>query len=200
MRVSIMVKRSVWMMLCTLLLVACDGQKDPAQAAFAQVQASVDPVAADLEKYAPEQYAELSALIDDMKAKLNAKNYAGALAARTQVMAKLAEVSGAAGKHKNELVMKLTGEWRQLAASVPPLLAQVNSRLTELQNAKRLPVDVTQASLQQAKQSMSELAIEWTAAMNAVKRRDTDMAVSKAKEIKQRATDIGASLGLKALT
>src|SRR5690242_14973223 len=107
-------KLSVWVGLFALLLVACDSQKEPAQAAFAQVQASVDPVSADLEKYAPEEFAQLSALIDDMKAKLNAKDYAGALAARAQVMNKLAEVSGAAGGRKNALVKQLSGEWREL--------------------------------------------------------------------------------------
>jgi hypothetical protein len=193
-------KLSVWMCLCCLLLTACDGQKEPAQAAFAQVQASVDPVAADLEKYAPEQFGELSALIDGMKAKLNNEDYAGALAARDEVMNKLAEVSGAAGKHKNELVKQLTGEWRQLAVSVPALLAQVNNRLGDLQNAKKLPGDLTLASLQQAKQSMSNLTTEWSVAQNAMKRRDTGGAVTKAREIKQRAADIGATLGMKALS
>jgi hypothetical protein len=33
-----------------------------------------------------------------------------------------------------------------------------------------------------------------------MRRRDTDTAVGKAKEIKKRATEIGASLGMKALT
>jgi hypothetical protein len=200
MRVPIMGKLSIGLSLCALLLVACDSQKEPAQAAFAQIQASVNPVATDLEKYAPVQYAELSTLIDDMKAKLNTKDYAGALALRGDVMNKLAEVSGAAGKHKNELVKQLTGEWRQLATSIPVLLTQVNNRVGDLQNMKKLPGDVTAAAVQQAKQSMVDLGIEWTTALDAVKRRDTELAVTKAREIKQRAADIGASLGLKALT
>lgn len=193
-------KLSVWVSLFALMLVACDSQKEPAQAAFAQVQASVDPVSADLEKYAPEEFAQLSALIDDMKSKLNSKDYAGALAARAQVMNKLAEVSGAAGGRKNALVKQLSGEWRELAASVPPLLAQVNSRVNDLQGAKKLPADVSAPALQQAKQSMADLGVQWTTALEAMKRRDTDTAVAKAKEIKKRATEIGASLGIKALT
>lgn len=191
---------SIWMAVCALLLMACNSQKEPAQAAFAQVQASVDPVAANLEKYAPAQFAELSALIDDMKAKLNAQDYAGALAARDQVMSKLAQVSGVAGKRKNELVKQMTVEWRQLVVSVPALLTQVSTRVSDLQNDKKLPANLTLAAVQQAKQSMTELTTEWTAALNAVKRRDTELAVTKAREIKQRATDIGASLGIKAST
>lgn len=193
-------KLSVWVSLFALLLVACDSQKEPAQAAFAQVQASVDPVSADLEKYAPEEFAQLSALIDDMKSKLNAKDYAGALAARAQVMNKLAEVSGAAGGRKNALVKQLSGEWRELVTSVPPLLAQVNSRVNDLLGAKKLPADVTAPALQQAKQSLADLSVQWSTALEAIKRRDTDTAVTKAREIKKRAAEIGTSLGMKALS
>jgi hypothetical protein len=200
MRVPIMGKLSITMCVCALLLMACNSQKEPAQAAFAQVQASVNPVAADLEKYAPAQFAELSTLIDDMKTKLNAQDYAAALAARDQVMSKLVEVSGVAGKHKNELVKQMAGEWRQLVASVPALLSQVNARVNDLQNDKKLPAGITAAGVQQAKQSLADLGNEWTVALNAVKHRDTDLAVTKAREIKQRATDIGASLGVKAST
>jgi hypothetical protein len=115
-------------------------------------------------------------------------------------MYKLAQVSGAAGKHKNELVKQLAGEWRELAVSVPALMTQVNTRLGDLQSAKKLPADITAASLQQAKQSMADMGVEWTTTLDAMKRRDTGTAVSKAKEIKRRATDIGATLGLKVQT
>lgn len=192
-------KLSVLIGFCALL-VACNGQKEPAQAAFAQVQASVGPVSADLEKYAPDEYAELTALIDGMKSKLNAKDYDGALAARTQVMNKLVVVSGAAGKRKNELSKQLTGEWRELVVAVPALLAQVDSRVKSLQGATKLPADVGADALQQAKQTMPNLAIEWTAAGEAVRRRDFDTAVTKAREIKKRAVELGVSLGMKSLT
>lgn len=193
-------KRFVLISLCALLLVACDSQKEPAQAAFAQVQASVGPVSTDLEKYAPEEYVELTELIDGMKSKLNAKDYAGALAAREQVMSKLVVVSSAAGKRKNELSKQLAGEWRNLAVAVPALLAQVDSRVISLQGATKLPADVAADALQQARQTMPNLAIEWAAASEAVKRRDFDTAVAKAKEIQKRATEIGNSLGMKSLT
>lgn len=193
-------KLSLWVGLAAMLLVACNSQKEPAQAAFAQVQASVAPVSADLEKYAPQQFAELSEMIDGMKAKLNAKDYAGALAARAQVMSKLAEVSGVAGSRKNQLNKQLTGEWRELVVAVPALLVQVNARVSELQGAKKLPAEVSAVALQQGKQSLSDLGVDWTAALDAMKRRDTDTAVTKAREIRKRATEIGAMLGIKALT
>jgi hypothetical protein len=104
-------KIAVVVSVMALLLTACDSQKQPAEAAFAQAQASVAPVSAELEKYAPEEFARLTALLDDMKSKLNSKDYAGAVALRTQVMSQLVAASGAAGKRKN-VDAAVLGEWK----------------------------------------------------------------------------------------
>lgn len=193
-----MQKLSLVISVCALLLVACNSQKGPAEAAFAQIQASVAPVSADLEKYAPDEYAQLSAQIDDMKAKLNARDYAAALAARTAVMAKLVAVSGVAGKHKNELAAQLSGDWRALSASVPGMLAQLGTRISNLQGAAKLPANVSAAALAQAKQSVSELNMEWSAALDAMQARDIATAVAKAHAIDKRAAELGSMLGVKA--
>lgn len=182
---------------CALvLLAACNSQKEPAQAAFAQVQASVTPVSADLEKYAPAEFEKLSALIDDMKAKLNAKDYAGALALRSDVMAQLATTSGAVGQRKNELSKQFAGEWKELKTDVPNLLSRLASRVNYLQGGGKLPADVSAGALQQAAQAVAELNVEWTAAMDAMRSRDTDTAVMKAEAIKKRGAEVGAMLAM----
>jgi hypothetical protein len=193
-----MQKLSVVLTLTGLLLIACDGQKAPAEAAFAQIQASVAPASADLEKYAPEQYAQLTAKIDEMKSKLNTKDYAGALAIKDQVMAQLVAASGAAANHKNALMHKLSGEWQGLVATVPTLLGQLGSRVSSMQSAAKLPANVTAGAVQQAKQSVADLNTEWTLAIEAMKSRDMETAVNKAHAIEKRAAEISTMLGLKA--
>jgi hypothetical protein len=188
---------SVALSLCVLLITACDSQKKPAEAAFAELQASVAPVSAELEKYAPEQYAQLNELIDSMKQKLNSQDYAGALALRAEVMAQLVAASSASGKRKNELVHQLAGQWRELSSSVPVLLAQLTNRVNTLKAAAKLPADVSASNFEQARQSLSDLNIEWTAALNAMKSRDTETAVTKAQAITKRAAEMGVMLGLK---
>lgn len=180
-----------------LLLTACDSQKQPAEAAFAQAQASVAPVSAELEKYAPEEFAKLTAKLDDMKSKLNAKDYAGAVALRAQVMTQLLAASSAAGKRKNELLKEFSGEWKVLAASIPQLLAQLNSRMNYLQGLSKLPAGIGAESVQQAKQLLVELDSKWGAATNAAKNRDPESALAKAHEVQKRGAEIGATIGLK---
>lgn len=190
-------KLSIAVSLLALLLVACNSQKQPAEAAFAQIQSSLTPVSAELEKYAPAEFAQLAALIDDMKSKLNAKDYEGVVALRAQAMQQLAAVSGAAGKRKNELLQQFAGEWKALQVAVPNLLAQLNSRVNYLQGRGKLPADVAASTLQQAKQSITELNEEWTMALNATRNRDTETAVTKAQAIQKRGAEVGAMLGLK---
>ncbi len=180
-----------------LLLQACSSQKEPAQAAFAQVQASVAPVSAELERYAPAEFEQLQAQIDEMKARLNTKDYEGALAARTKVMAALASASSVAGKQKNELSKQLSGVWKDFMTDMPKLLSQLNSRLAYLQGVVRLPAEVSADALQKAKEQVPELIAQWDAAVTLMKSRDADTAVSKAQAVRKRAIELGNSLGLK---
>ncbi len=191
-------KLSVVLSLTVLCLAGCNSQKAPAEAAFAQVQTSVAAISTELEKYAPEEYAQLSTSIDDMKSKLNAKDYAGALAQRAQVMAQLAAVSGAAGVRKNARLKELGGQWKELATTVPALLAQLNSRMKSLQGAAKLPAGVSADAFQQAQQVLPSLNTEWAAAQNAIKARETDVAVEKATQVSKRAAEVSALLGLNA--
>lgn len=190
-------KHFIAVSLLALLLTACNSQKQPAEAAFAQIQASLAPVSAELEKYAPEEFARLVALMDDMKSKLNSKDYEGVVALRAQAMQQLAAVSSAAGKRKNELLQQFAGEWKALQVAVPNLLAQLNSRVNYLQGLGKLPVDVAASTFEQAKQSITELNEEWSMALNAARNRDTETAVTKAQLIKKRGAEVGAMLGLK---
>lgn len=190
-------KISIVLGMVMLLLTACDRQKQPAETAFAQAQASVAPVSAELEKYAPEEFAKLTAILDDMKSKLNSRDYAGAVGLRAQVMNQLLAASSAAGKRKNELLKQFSSEWKTLAGAIPQLLAQLNSRTNYLQGLSKLPAGVAAESVQQAKQLLVELNIQWIAATNAAKNRDTESALNKAHDIQKRGAEMATKIGLK---
>ena len=85
----------IWLCCALVALGACNGQKDPAEKAFAQLRASIDPVSADMERYAPEEYAQLTDVMNEMKSRLNAKDYAAVLALQPKAMAQLLTTSGA---------------------------------------------------------------------------------------------------------
>lgn len=179
----------------TLLLTACDSQKQPAQAAYAQVEASVAPVRDNLEKYAPEDFERLNELMDQMKARLNSKDYQGALAIQPHVMSQLAAASTAAAQKRNALVSSLNLDWRKLAAIVPGMMSQVSARLSDLQAMSRLPASVTRDGVKRVRAGMTDLNADWNTALQASRRNDYAAAVTAAQSIKKRCQEFGVLLG-----
>ena len=127
-----------WMLVFTLVgLSACSAQKDPAAKVFAQLQASINPVSADMERYAPTEYAQLLEVMNDMKAKLNARDYAGVLSMQPKAMSQLLATSGATAKRRIELQHVAGVEWKELLATLPTMLADLGSRIGEFRAGKK---------------------------------------------------------------
>lgn len=180
-------------------LPGCSGQKKEAEAAFAQIQASAAPVSADLEKYAPDEYAKFSALHSDMKRLLNSKNYADVLTLQPQVMGQFTSASGAAARNKNAVATKESREWRLLSTSVPSLVSQLRERLTGLKSMTgQLPTGITRAHLREVEAALPELNAEWSATLAAAKSNDLSAAIEKAQAIRQRCVELSARLGIRA--
>lgn len=179
------------------LLSACDSQKQPAQAAYAQIETSVAAVRENLEKFAPAEYEQLNGLMDQMKTRLNGKDYTGALQFQPQIMAQLREASGVAAKAKNQLTTAMVGEWRQSAVDIPRMLTQLNARIAELKAMARLPANVARDALQHVQASLPDLTTDWNGAMDASRRNDVTTAVTKAQSVKKRCSEFAAQLGVK---
>jgi len=183
------------LLLVVSLLTGCDSQKQPAQAAYAQVEASIAPVREDLEKYAADEYEQLDSLVDQMKAKLNAKDYEGALRLQSQIKMQLIRASSAAAKKKNALATSMLTDWRVMVVSVPRMINQIKGRLSDLKGMSRLPANVTRDAVQRVQTSMSQVTADWDAAINASRRNNIATAVTQAESIKKRCAEFAVQLG-----
>jgi len=182
--------------LCSLLT-ACDPNKQPAQAAYKQVEASVAPVRESLEKYAPEQYEQLNQAMDSMRTKLNSEDYQGALEMQPRVMAQLAAASSVAGLKKNDVVRGLSTEWKALAATVPSMIEQVTTRVNSLLSANKLPAGINREVVVRSQGIIAQLSGQWNAAMNSAQHSSYDDAVKQGNEAKKRCLDVATALNLK---
>jgi hypothetical protein len=179
------------------MLGACSGQKQPAEQAFVQIQASIDPVSADLERYAPDEYEKLTDLVNQMKAKLNSGDYDAVLVLRQQTMTQLITTSSAAAKHKQEMTKELSGDWKALSAAVPKMIGEISTRIDALRDGNQKSSDISSATVTQAEAQLPSLSAGWTAIMSLSKAGNTDAAITKAQELKKRCAQIGAVIGLK---
>lgn len=178
-------------------LCACSSQKEPAEKAFAQLQASMNPVSADMERYAPAEYAQLVEVVNDMKAKLNARDYAAVLALQPKAMSQLLATSGATAKRRIELQHVSVAEWKTLVATMPKTLAALTERIAELRTGKKLPAGVTAEVVAQATEQLGSLKTAWATALSSAKNGTFDAAVTKAKDLQQQCAQLGARIGLK---
>lgn len=184
-------------LLALVWLGACSPQKEPAEKAFAQLQASINPVSADMERYAPDEYAQLTGVVNEMKAKLNAHDYAAVLALQPKAMSQLMATSGATAKRRIEVQHIAAVEWKTLVVALPRKLAELTERIGEMRAGKKLPAGVTSEVVAQAAEQLSSLKAAWNTALSSARQGGLDAAVSKAKELQQQCAQLGAKIGLK---
>lgn len=178
------------------LLTACNGQKQPAEAAFASVQVSVAAVRADLEQYAPEEFAALSDAMDSMKAKLNASDYQGALAMQAGIMRQLSATSALSATVKNKKLRAAQVDWRNMSDKVPSELSRLGAHVQELLNKGKFPAGVTREAVLNVQGALPDLAASWTAAMEVAKQNNVLVALDRGKAVQQRIETLAPNVGL----
>lgn len=192
-------RKSLWLISALVLtwLCACSSQKDPAEKAFAQLQASINPVSGDMERYAPKEYAQLLDVVNDMKAKLNAHDYAAVLALQPKAMSQLLVTSGATATRRIEVQRAAAAEWKALLIALPKRLAELTERVADLRAGKKLPAGVTADAVTQVAEQLGGLKSAWAMALSSARQGALDTAVTKAKELQQQCAQLGAQIGLK---
>ncbi len=185
----------------TLLFVGCAGQKEPANKAIADAEAAVAAIREDAAKFVPSDLQGVDASIADLKAKFQAGDYKGILAAAPELTGKLGALKDAAAAKKAEMaaaVEKATGEWTTLAADLPGMVGAVESRVSALSAAKKLPKGMDAAKLDGAKAALAAAKSAWDAASAAFTSGNVVDAVAKANEAKAKGGEAMAALGMTA--
>jgi len=167
--------------LCSIamLFVACANQMEPAKSALDNIQATLNSVAADAQKYVPEQYAQAQAKAAALTSSFEKKDYAAVVAGAPAVLAEVNGLSGAAAAKKDEMLKAEGDEWRKLAASIPQSISAVQTRIDVLSKTKRAPKDV---DLGAAKSGLADASAAWDRAQAAFKSGNPPDAVAAAKD------------------
>src|SRR5271163_1698472 len=146
--------------LCSIamLFAACANQMEPAKNALDNIQVTLNSVAADAQKYVPDQYAQAQVKAAALTSSFEKKDYATVLAGAPAVLAEVNGLSGAAAAKKDEILRAEGDAWKGLAASVPQTLSAVQARIAALSKTKHVPKDV---DLGAANSGLSEAISAW---------------------------------------
>jgi hypothetical protein len=193
--------KSKWLVasFATVLVFGCASQKQPAEQAVANIDATLGAVHDAAAKYAPDGLQSIEAQIATLKGDLSRGEYKAVLAAAPAVSTALAHLRQTAIAKQEEADTKLARtkqQWRTMSADVPKIVAAIQSRVDELSKSRRLPKGVSKASFESAKAGLASLNSTWTEATSAEANEDYAGAVAKGQATKDKATEIMHELGM----
>jgi hypothetical protein len=136
----------------------------------------------DALKYIPGKYDDVKKQLDAGREHFKKEEYAQALASVKDVPAKALELAKLADEAKKKYLEVLAKDWTDVNASVPGLMASVETRVNDTAKLKKLPAWVDQAKIDFAKDLVSRAKTAWDDAGKRYAAGDLEVAVAKAKE------------------
>ena len=173
-------------------LAACSSGKAPAEQAIKAAEEALNAAKGEAAKYVPDQVKAVEDELNAAKDSLAKKDYAAATSAATSVVAKAKDLAAAAAAKKDEL----TKSWEGLSAGMPQMLDAIKSRVDILSKSKKLPANLDKEKFEGAKSGLAEITKAWDEASNAFKEGNIADAHAKAMAVKEKASEIMATLGM----
>jgi hypothetical protein len=173
-------------------LAACSGGKAPAEQAIKAAEEAFNAAKGEAVKYVPDQVKAVEDALNAAKDSFAKKDYAAATSAATSVAAKAKELVAAAAAKKDEL----TKSWGDLSGGLPQMLDAVKSRVDILSKSKKLPANLDKEKFEGAQSGLAEANKTWDEANSAFKEGNLAAAVAKATAVKEKASEIMATLGM----
>jgi hypothetical protein len=173
---------------------ACNSGKAPAEAAMKLAEEAVNGAKAEAETLVPDDFKSLSDDLNVAKDAMAKGDYKAALASASSIQQKANDVLAKAKAKKDEL----TKTWTDLSDSVPKMVDAIKSRVDILSQAKKLPAGMDAAKLTAAKDGLASATTAWGEAQEAFKAGKWTDAIAKATSVKDKATEVMASLGMNA--
>jgi hypothetical protein len=169
---------------------ACANYKEPAQAAITEAETALQGIAADAQKYAPDQYRTVADQLAAAKATFNKGDHKAALAAARDLPAQVTELSAATTAAKDQAVVAMKDEWNALSADVPQMMEAIQSRVDTLSKSRKLPKNIDQESFDAAKSGLESMKQDWAAASQASAAGNVEEAVARVKSAQQKGNEI----------
>jgi hypothetical protein len=189
------VSRYALVYMAAIILVACAGQKEPAQKLIGDIDATVSAAAPEAAKYVPDQLTDVQSKLGGLKASFDNKDYEAIVKGAPAVLGAAQTLATAAAAKKDQILKALNDQWTGLAGSVPGNVTAIQSRLDLLnkKSSKKLAAGI---DLNAASAGLSDAESLWSKAQAAFAAGNLEEAVGTAKDVKLKTDALAASLKL----
>src|ERR1700751_3593254 len=197
-----MKKPSFWglAILAAVFIVGCQNQRAPAEQAVAAAESSLTNIRDMATRYAPDQLQAVDAQLNSAKDSLATGDYKAVLAGSPALNSALSSLKATGTAKQREVDAaneKPKDAWGPMSSDVPKMVDAIQSRVDILSKSHHLPKVVTKDSLAAAKSGVDRMKAAWGDASNAATSGDYATAVSKAQAVRDQASQIMQSLGMK---
>jgi hypothetical protein len=175
------------------MLAACANQREPAEKMINGIEAAVNAASADAAKYVPDQLVGVQTKLGDLKASFARGDYKYVVQAAPAVLSEAQGLAGAVVAKKAEVAKELNDQWTSLSSAVPGYMTAIQNRI-DLLSKKSSRKMAKGIDLDAAKSTLSDATSLWSKAQGAFGNGNMDEAVSAAKAVKSKLTDLAMSL------
>jgi hypothetical protein len=197
-----MKKPSFWVLaiLAAVIITACANQRGPAEQAVTAAESALTNIRDMANRYAPDQLQAVDAQLNGVKDSLAKGDYKGVMAAMPALntaISNLKDTATANQQAAEAASAKAKDAWGPLSSDVPKMVDAISSRVDILSKSHHLPKGVTKDTLGAAKSGLDSMKSAWSDASNAATSGDYTTAVTKGQAVKDQASQIMQSLGMK---
>ncbi len=180
----------------TLGLAACASQKEPAEQAFAALEAKFKESGAEVQKYLPEKYAEIEKDVAGLRDSLASKDYGSVVTGAASAQASLKNAIGESRVKGAQLRAAMESEWTDLVATMPGMITAMDKKISSQRG--KAPKGMTGDEWKQTIADYDAARDSWSKAAADMTRANFEATVTAARDAKAKIAAMMEKLEVKA--
>ena len=177
-------------------LAGCASQKEPAEQAMAGIEKSLEGSGAQLQKYLPERYEEISASIAALREDLAQEKFGDVVSGAPAVVDTLRRAVADAQIRRAQIRVELESEWVDLGKTMPAMIAAVDRKISS--QGGRPPKGMERDAYKALIDSYDAARGAWSKSASSIDAATFESAVTAARDAKTAIAGVMEKLGVKA--
>jgi len=177
-------------------LAACASQKEPAEAALAELETKFSQAGTEIQKYLPERYAEVESRIAALRASVANQDYGDVVAGASAATDDLKRAVADARIRRAQVLVEMEAEWTELSKSMPAMIAAMDKKISAQRG--RAPQGMTADAWKQTIADYDAARDAWSRAAAEMSNKTFEATVLAARDAKAKIAAIMETLGVKA--
>lgn len=177
-------------------LAGCASQKEPAEQALAGIEKSLEVSGAQIQKYLPERFEEISGKVAALRESLAQKDYGTVVADAPAVADGLRRAVADSAIRRAQARLEMETEWAEFVKTLPAMIEAVDKKIAA--QAGRPPKGMERDAYKALIATYDAARTSWATASVSVDAASFEAAVKTGREAKKAIAGVMETLGIKA--